>query len=567
MIALALAGVGGVLLCALGAWVLRPRRFVVLNPHYRDVLRQQGLHSAADFLALPAVIISGHPDRNVARVTLGEGAAAIPAFLKREHRIPWRDRLANAWAGLGFTSKSYREARMLAALRQAGIGCPDWIAAGEDGHGRAFLVVRELTGTMDLRVFLQSLPRACFHERRRFARLLGDTLAQVHRAGFNHPDLYSKHLLVDGLGEAVYFLDWQRSGRRHRLSAARRWHDLAALDATLAPELATRQERLACLRAYLQGTFASDIPRALLAESVRELARRAQRQLRKRHIREQRQPAVTSSDQSLVWLDGEALCVAREFQAALNGRLPDWLVLPRVPASPGDEVVRTRVVTPGERSALLVRRRTWQPFRRLWAWLLHRPLTSSEVRQAGLLFRLQRHGVGAPRLLAVGERHFSAGRLESFLLTEPVHGAVPLASWLASHARQPRQCRQVVRSAAVLLRRMHEAGCHFEARPSTSSMGCLLAVQCSQEGEPVAMLGSAEGIRVGRSRGQARALRDLRLLRDALSPVLGHRADEARFLLAYLGQRHWTPAARRMAARLGRADRPASSLVSGEAMP
>src|SRR5437762_444397 len=155
MMALAWAGMT-VLLGALGTWFLRSRSFVEINPHYRALLKEHGVHSSADFLALPAVIISGHPDRNVARVTLGEGASAVPAFMKCEHRIPWRDRLANAWAGLGFASKSHREARLLTSLRQAGIGCPDWIAAGEDGKGRAFLLVRELTGASDLRVFLQS---------------------------------------------------------------------------------------------------------------------------------------------------------------------------------------------------------------------------------------------------------------------------------------------------------------------------------------------------------------------------------------------------------------------------
>src|SRR5258708_6791023 len=113
--------------------------FVDINPCYRKFLERQGLVEAGQFLALPGVIVCGHPDRHVLQVILGTGAEAIPGYLKREHRIPWRDPLANAWAGFGFVSKSCREAQTLQVAQRAGVGCPEWIASGEDDHGRAFL--------------------------------------------------------------------------------------------------------------------------------------------------------------------------------------------------------------------------------------------------------------------------------------------------------------------------------------------------------------------------------------------------------------------------------------------
>ncbi len=220
--------------------------FLEINPDYRDLLRRLGLLRAEDFLALPAVIVCGHPDRNVAQVALG----GVAAFLKREHRVPWKERLANAWSGFGWVSKSRREAATLRALRQAGVGCPDWIAVGEDDRGRAFLLLREVSGTVDLRHFLQRLapPR----DRHRLARRLGRELARLHDAGFDHPDLYAKHVLVDPDDGTFHFLDWQRS-RRGRPSWRQRCRDLAALHATLADDLASPRERLACLRAYLGG--------------------------------------------------------------------------------------------------------------------------------------------------------------------------------------------------------------------------------------------------------------------------------------------------------------------------
>src|SRR5207249_3293272 len=119
----------------------------------------------------------------------------------------------SAAAGFGFASLAVREGQTLEALASAGVGCPEWMAAGEDDHGRAFLLLAELPGTVDLRQFLGD--RRGPAERYRFARGLGAALARVHAAGFDHPDLYAKHVLVDPVTEACYFLDWQRS-RRHR---------------------------------------------------------------------------------------------------------------------------------------------------------------------------------------------------------------------------------------------------------------------------------------------------------------------------------------------------------------
>src|SRR5438309_9546669 len=102
--------------------------FLEVNTRYQTFLQQQGLTAPVSFLEMPSIIICGHPDRNVARVTLGKGPGAIAAFLKREHHVPWKERVRNAMAGFGFLSKSSREAVVLRSLQQARIGCPDWIA-------------------------------------------------------------------------------------------------------------------------------------------------------------------------------------------------------------------------------------------------------------------------------------------------------------------------------------------------------------------------------------------------------------------------------------------------------
>src|SRR5206468_8441943 len=134
--------------------------------------------------------ISGHPGRQVSRVLLGNGPKALTGFLKREHRVSWKERLLNARDGFGLVSKSLREAQTLETLRPHFAGCPDWIAAGELPDGQAFLLLRELPVRLDLRRFLQ--PRGTpITGRRRFARKLGCLFASLHQAGFAHRDFYA----------------------------------------------------------------------------------------------------------------------------------------------------------------------------------------------------------------------------------------------------------------------------------------------------------------------------------------------------------------------------------------
>src|SRR5262249_23240615 len=150
------------------------------------------------------VIVCGHRNRHTAHLSLGEGPAAVRAFLKREQNTYWRDYFSSIWAGLGWGSRSCREGRMLQALHAARLPCPEFIAAGEDERGRALLLVRELEGTYELRQVLRDCQPASA-ERRRLARRLGGMLAYLHDAGFRHADLYSKHVHVHPARRTIHF--------------------------------------------------------------------------------------------------------------------------------------------------------------------------------------------------------------------------------------------------------------------------------------------------------------------------------------------------------------------------
>jgi tRNA A-37 threonylcarbamoyl transferase component Bud32 len=393
--------------------------FVELHPERRSWLTGLGLDTAEQFLALPGLIVSGHSDRHVARVTLGHGRQAICAYLKREHLVRWHDRIVSYFDGWGWSSRCLREQRTLQAVAAAGIECPQWLAVGEDDHGRAFLLLAEMPDSVDLRLYLRDR-RPTAAARYHFARHLGTAVGRLHAAGFTHCELYAKHVLVDPLDQSIAFIDWQRTRRRASMPWRLRRRDLAALDATLADDLATPGERIACLRGYLQTLGErADCDARFWRLLVQDLRQHGQRLLERRHVREVRNGLPPSPEQGVYWLDGEALCVTSDYWAETAGRTPDWLLQAH---QRWQKTAAGEVSLAHGRRALFVRRRYTQPLRWLWARLRGRQLVAPEMRQAGAMFQRQRLGASGPRLLAFGQRHPWPWRTESFLLTELPEG-------------------------------------------------------------------------------------------------------------------------------------------------
>jgi tRNA A-37 threonylcarbamoyl transferase component Bud32 len=520
--------------------------FVEINPLYRAYLERQGLTAAHQFLDLMGVVVSGHPDRHVVQVHVGP---ELRGFLKREHRVHAKDRLANAWEGFGLVSRSVREGRLLRSLVSSGVSGPEFIAAGEDRHGRAFLLMRELRGFVELRAYLRD-HMSSVRQRRGFARRLGDLLARLHAAGFDHPDLYSKHVLVQPWAGEIRFLDWQRARSRRNMSLANRCRNLAALHATLADDLATSRDRLAFLQAY------SSQHGVGIRSYVHHIRRRASRLLARRRIRELRQAPLAPGSQTLIWLNGASLCVTPEFQCALDGQVPSWLanwyVPPAAAGSDPEPFFETVAAVGSTGPVTLVRRWAKRPFRQLWDWLWRRPLTSPEVRQSGLIFRLQRYGVATPRLLAVGQRRSFPGTVASFLLTEPQRGSVALPKWLETATGRARW--GMIRAAADMLRRLHGAGCELDQHQG-ENLGSLFLVQARASEQPGVVLGSVAPLQIRRHSGSVRWRKDLTLLRRKIEPEVRSRTDDLRFLLAYLGLQHLTPEAKRLAGQLLRRTR------------
>ena len=503
--------------CLLLGVLLRARRraFIEVNPRYRAFLLRHGLATTDRFLDLEAAIVSGHPGRNVAKLTLDNVSGTVTLFLKREERVSWSVRLANALAGFGFVSLSLRESSVLRALPRAGIDGPEWVAAGEDRRGRAFLLLREIPGAVELRALLAETRDP--DSRNVLARALGAALAKVHEAGFDHPDLYAKHVLVDPDSMEVLFLDWQRSRQRRVISLETRARDLAALDVTVLAELANWRERLACLRSYAEFAEWTELDMRSFARRIK--VHRA-RLLAHRHVREKRQSPAAG--QQWIPLTGGEFYVTPAFQNLYSAR-PDWLTFDGQQSPVGAGSSRCALQLGNEKIGILVRRRARSFFRSLWDQVRRRSTTSPEQRQAALLLRLERYGVCVPRVLAMGCRRDRFGRVDSLLLTETVAAAENLEEWVEREWDE--DVRGLVLSqVGILLRRLHEACCHLPDRNFP------LALSRSKDGSRLPILTGVEDLLVTRAPSPSLAGRNLAAVECELRHC-GATAKDIRWLL------------------------------------
>jgi tRNA A-37 threonylcarbamoyl transferase component Bud32 len=527
--------------------------FVEINPRYRTLLQRLDLRFPTDFYRLEGIFVGGHAERDIARVTVGEGPPRLTGYLKREHRVRWRDRLRSALSGFGLVSRCCREGKLLERLAREHIGCPEVIAMGEDDNGRSFLLVRELSDARELRRIMSEAPPA-HDERRPFARRLGRALARIHRAGFFHRDLYSKHVLVctgeTGGSEEFVFIDWQRSRQRPRLAWSRCWQDLAALDATLADELAGPKDRLACLAAYCRcwkATNTATVPP--LVEAARTIRRRALRLQRRQRSAEMRQPPL-ESQQSCIKLDGEGVLLTRQFREELRGELPSWLRLGPQGPQPFSSVMRVELPIAPPRPGRLVRRRVNRPLWRLWSLLGGKAFVSPEVRRAGTLVRLERYGIRTPRLLAFGQRSDRWGHTEALLLTEELSATTPLAAWLETTPPAARASRRrLLHEAGAVMRRMHAAACFFDG--NTRSLASVLCVEALADGSERVVLANPAAVRRQNRLSERRAAQDLAILLGTFDVVCS-RTEVLHFLLTYLDLPQLNNEARRFIRRIRR---------------
>ena len=395
-----------------------------VRPDRRDWLTGLGLATARDFLSLPGVVVSGHVGRNVSRIDLG----GTTAYLKREHRVRWRDRFRSWCDGFGWASMSAREAAVLARLEKHGLTGPMGLAFGE-ADGQGFLLVEAADGAMDLRtlgVVTGDL-----------ATRIGIAVARLHAAGIDQPDLFAKHFLVRSDDWSLTILDWQRAVLRVRVRWPNRVRSLAALRATAPDGLFPDSVWDRLLSAYCTVVARVGQTPTDPARFAAKVQFETNRLLARRGIRSQRAGSAPVV-QELVRFDGETVCAIPEVADLIGRDLPVAFLY---------NVARNgeTVQLPCGRTGALRVGRYRHPFGRWWAALRGRSWRSPELQAARLLFHLERHGIPAPKLLAYGQTLPRFAPASSFLLSEPTP-----AAGLGPHDRQ---------GARDLLDQLHAAGC------------------------------------------------------------------------------------------------------------
>ena len=263
---------------------------ILINPRYERLVRRHGLD---DFDR----VMHWHGDRRVGRqfgrhidqIEVEEDGRKLRLFLKREWRTYLKDRLRNWLAGLGWGTKARREWHVLIAMNEAGLGCAEPVVMAERAgfRPRGYLVLREISDAVLLCPYLAGRRAEMSGEQRRqLAAHLGREVARLHGTGIDHPDLFSKHILLTPGSEPerlpqVSFIDMQRSTIRLSLSHSHRIHDLASLDATLPGVLASATDRLTFLQSYLTyGPASLDAAHLAAAVRRRSCKLRARRKIR-----------------------------------------------------------------------------------------------------------------------------------------------------------------------------------------------------------------------------------------------------------------------------------------------
>jgi len=426
-----------------------------------------GMLSLREFLELPGIVVSGHVGRNVSRVVVGDETA----YLKREHRVRWRDRLRSLLDGFGPVSVSEREFRVIRRLREHGLPAPQPLARGEV-DARAFLLLAEADGAVELR----RLPRVDSE----LAARLGRIVAAIHNAGVDQPDLFAKHFLVNPDTSHVTILDWQRAMLRDVVPWSNRVRSLAAFRATCSDRLLPLESWRAFVTAYGDGRAIAEIDRL-----VREVESIAATLRHKPSIRSQLVSPTT--EQELVRIGGETVCVIPSL--AVEIEQPGIIASLYDPSNNG----RTIHFQDGRAGTLTVTRHR-NPLSRWAAAARGKTWRSSELWTARLLFHLERYGMPAPRLLGYGQSINGVSSAGSFVLTEPRTGRPPTPAD-GEHLRE-------------LLDRLHTIGCCLER---IGTRGEPFAIDGS-----IAIVGDVRNLRLNRRLSARRMARDHCLLETFL---------------------------------------------------
>jgi heptose I phosphotransferase len=467
---------------------------LTIQPDWRAALEAAGLASFdALFAAGEAHKVDGHRYRSVSRLELpGPGGKPLVVYLKRqwglEARASMRDFLGRRWPAL----PARREWKNTLRLLAAGIPVAPPVVWGLDhasSEPRSLIAFAEVHGPSLARYIAKTAPSAlqgpAAARRHRIADLAGQAVRRLHDAGLSFPDLYGKHLYLEGpeaVEPRIVLIDVQRlRGRRPGHVA----EDLAALFVSTECPSLTRTDRLRFLRAYMGRDYS--------AAAARTLGRRVEAVARTMPGRGKDPNLLTvipgsTPQEPLIKIDGGRLRVVASVRPALEAAglaTLDALMAYRggkqFRDKDGRTTVRLELPNPaGGTWALYLKRYTRVPWRlKLRRTFGLNPPASMAEAEARAIFRVAALGVPTMRRLAVGEELTRGGRAErSCLLTEEVPGVEADGyierTFATDRSREAVAAkRRLIRSLARTARRFHADHlthrdfylCHFLVRP------------------------------------------------------------------------------------------------------
>jgi heptose I phosphotransferase len=212
--------------------MVRPVPFTV-SPAHRERLEKSGLATLEQCRSFKggATIKALVPGKTTVRLD----SDGFPYFLKR---------IEGPLAGEVVT-----EAHALGMLAELRIPVAEVAAVGAEGDFAALVTVGlPVRGTLEDEL-VHGRPGGPPAIAARRGRQVAAILRSLHRAGVQHRDFYLTHILV-GAGDELYVADFGRARVLPRLGLLRRAKDLAALDCSTPPRVATEWSRLLFLRRY-----------------------------------------------------------------------------------------------------------------------------------------------------------------------------------------------------------------------------------------------------------------------------------------------------------------------------
>jgi hypothetical protein len=496
-----------------------------------------------------------HPERLVPfkqgrRRTVYRCEAGGEAFFVKSYAAPGLLRRLRARFGLG---PARREWRALLAAREAGLDVPEPVALAHGDH--EILVTREIPGARRLDEYLfeqyfeapgaddppypgarppelisiyrfRRAPPAGAITPRALACGLADLVARLAEADLYLPDLHPGNILISG-GPGAWRLSMVDLAEAERPAPPESAVEhLVQLEHFFEP-IASAAERLRCLDRV--GQILGNVTEAgLVARATANYRREFYRHRDRRMGRESKyfQRIKAADSAAGAWRGWATADWADAVKALLEEATPS-------PDRPG----ATRLKPPGRTADIW--RMALPDGRRL---VLKRDKLAGRRGRRGLLgtrslaaFRkghaLLARGIATARPLAAVDLRRRGAVKDTILATEPVAG-VPLSEWLRSDP-SARQRRQLTRTLAQMIRRLHDAG--FSHRDLKAPN--ILVVQRSACG-PRPVLVDMDGVRAGLRISAARRSKDLMRLSVSLDEWgVARRTDRLRFLRAYLGRR------------------------------